>query len=90
MLRIKVKRKRSLLLSAPRALFSALLFNRRGALNRDQRSLSTKKKRPMRQGRFLLYTGVAGGLLHVMVPFEFELRDRLDVGALAFPGDRSV
>ena len=45
---IKVKRKRSLLLSAPRALFSALLFNRRGALNRGQRSLSTKKKRPMR------------------------------------------
>ena len=39
---------------------------------------------------FLSYAGVAGGLLHVMVSLEFELRDRLDVGALAFPGDRSV
>ena len=58
-----------------------------------QPSTATKGRTPPPKapaGAFLLYTGVAGGLLHVMVSFEFELRDRLDVGALAFPGDRSV
>ena len=39
---------------------------------------------------FCLYTCVAFGLADVVVALEFELRYRLDVGAVALPCDRSV